>query len=269
MPVEQARKELSELIAEKGCGPILIRLAWHDAGTFCVKDKTGGPRGCMRFRECVEDDKCVPEAKFGANAGLSIAQDLVQHIKDGAGADMTYADFWALAGIVAVKEMGGPDVTFREGRKDATCVSESVEEGRHPDGSKGADHLRDVFYRMGLNDQDIVALSGAHTVGRCHADRSGFEGPWTAEPLKFDNTYFVDLLNKTWVESTSSKGCPQLKDAAGTDTMMLISDKALIEDDKFRPYVEKYAKDQDAFFVDYAEAYQKLLELGCDDLKEL
>ena len=38
--------------------------------------------------------------------------------------------------------------------------------------------------------EDIVALSGAHTVGECHLDRSGFDGPWTEEPLKFDNTYF-------------------------------------------------------------------------------
>ena len=35
-----------------------------------------------------------------------------------------------------------------------------------------------------------MALSGAHTVGSCHLDRSGFDGPWTEEPLKFDNTYF-------------------------------------------------------------------------------
>jgi len=45
---------------------------------------------------------------------------------------------------------GGPDVKFRVGRKDSSSVEESVEEGRHPDGDKGADHLRDVFYRMGL-----------------------------------------------------------------------------------------------------------------------
>ena len=45
---------------------------------------------------------------------------------------------------------------------------------------------------QGFNDKDIVALSGAHTVGKCNLDRSGFDGPWTEEPLKFDNTYFKE-----------------------------------------------------------------------------
>jgi len=162
---------------------------------------------------------------------------------------------------------GGPDVKFRVGRKDAKTVEESVEEGRHPDGDKGSDHLRDVFYRMGLTDQDIVALSGAHTTGRCHVDRSGFEGPWTADPLRFDNSYFVDMLNKKWEETKSSVGNPQFKDESGNQ-MMLISDLALMQDEKFKSYVEKYATDEKAFFDDFAVAYQKLLELGAKDLQD-
>ena len=47
---------------------------------------------------------------------------------------------------------------------------------RLPDASQGANHLRDIFYRMGFNDQEIVALAGAHALGRCHTDRSGFSG---------------------------------------------------------------------------------------------
>jgi cytochrome c peroxidase len=50
--------------------------------------------------------------------------------------------------------------------------------GRLPDAAQGASHVRDIFYRMGFNDQEIVALSGAHSLGRCHTDRSGFSGPW-------------------------------------------------------------------------------------------
>lgn len=43
---------------------------------------------------------------------------------------------------------------------------------------------------MGFNDQEIVALSGAHALGRCHTDRSGFEGPWQFSPTTFSNEYF-------------------------------------------------------------------------------
>jgi len=233
--------------------------AWHDAGTFDLKSSTGGSRGCMRFEG-------TGEALFGANAGLDVARRLLQPIKDSVATDMSYADFWALAGIVAVKAMGGPTVTFRVGRADATSAAESVEEGRHPDGDKGADHLRCVFHRMGLTDKDIVALSGAHTVGKCHAERSGFEGQWTDNPLKFDNAYFVDLLDRTWTESKSSKCQPQFADSKGN--MMLISDLALASDPKFKSYVELYAKNQEAFFDDFATAFQKLLELGHNNLQK-
>lgn len=44
---------------------------------------------------------------------------------------------------------------------------------------QGSGHVRDIFYRMGFNDQEIVALLGAHTLGRCYTDRSGYEGPWS------------------------------------------------------------------------------------------
>jgi catalase (peroxidase I) len=52
------------------------------------------------------------------------------------------------------------------------------------------DHLRVIFNRMGFNDQEIVALSGAHALGRCHTDRSGFDGPWQFSPTTFSNEYF-------------------------------------------------------------------------------
>lgn len=50
----------------------------------------------------------------------------------------------------------------------------------------------------GFNDQEIVALSGAHTLGRCHADRSGYVNPWTNAPTTFSNLYFTELINNKW-----------------------------------------------------------------------
>jgi cytochrome c peroxidase len=70
----------------------------------------------------------------------------------------------------------------------------SFSDGRLPDASQGHDHLRQIFYRMGFNDQEIVALSGAHALGRCHTDRSGFDGPWTFSPTTFTNDYYNLLV---------------------------------------------------------------------------
>ena len=88
---------------------------------------------------------------------------------------ITYSDLWTLAGVCAIQEMGGPIIPWRPGRVDKDLTA-CTPDGRLPDGSKGARHIRDIFYRMGFNDQEIVALSGAHALGRCHSDRSGFKG---------------------------------------------------------------------------------------------
>jgi cytochrome c peroxidase len=56
-------------------------------------------------------------------------------------------------------------IPWRAGRSDADDGSKTVPDGRLPDATQGAAHLRDIFYRMGFNDKDIVALSGAHSMG--------------------------------------------------------------------------------------------------------
>lgn len=71
--------------------------------------------------------------------------------------------------------MGGPDIKWRPGRSDSD-KTQCTPDGRLPVAALAQDHLRQIFYRMGFNDQEIVALSGAHALGRCHTDRSGFDG---------------------------------------------------------------------------------------------
>ncbi|KAJ0812469.1 putative L-ascorbate peroxidase [Helianthus annuus] len=230
--IDKARRELRAFIANKNCAPIMLRLAWHDAGTYDVNTKTGGPNGSIRTEE---------EYSHGSNNGLKIAIDFCEEIKS-KHPRITYADLYQLAGVVAVEVTGGPTVDFVPGRQDSTV---SPKEGRLPNATKGAPHLRDIFYRMGLSDKDIVALSGGHTLGRAHPERSGFEGPWTREPLKFDNSYFIELLKG------ESEGL-----------LKLPTDIALLDDPAFRPYVDLYAKDEDAFFNDYALSHKKLSELG-------
>jgi cytochrome c peroxidase len=110
---------------------------------------------------------------------------------------ITFSDLWTLGGVAAIQEMQGPVIPWRPGRTDRD-VSFCTPDGRLPDGSKEQSHLRAIFGRMGFNDQEIVALSGAHALGRCHTDRSGFEGPWTFSPTVFTNDYFRLLMEEKW-----------------------------------------------------------------------
>jgi len=110
---------------------------------------------------------------------------------------ISYSDLWILAGVTAIQEMQGPTIPYRPGRQDKDLAA-CTPDGRLPDASKGNKHLRDIFYRMGFNDQEIVALSGAHALGRCHTDRSGFTGPWTFSPTVVTNEYYKLLLNEKW-----------------------------------------------------------------------
>ncbi|KAK1389136.1 L-ascorbate peroxidase [Heracleum sosnowskyi] len=231
--VDKCTRKLRGYIAANGCGGIMLRVAWHSAGTYDVQTKTGGPFGTMRFKD---------EQSHDANNGLEIA---VQHLEPFKKQFpiISYGDLYQLAGVVAVQVAGGPDVPFHPGREDK---DEPPKEGRLPDAALGTDHLRDVFVKaMGLSEKDIVVLSGGHTLGRCHQDRSGYEGPWTRNPCIFDNSYFKELL------SGEKEGLLQLP-----------TDKCLLKDPVFRPLVEKYAADEDAFFADYAVSHMKLSELG-------
>ncbi|KAH6648408.1 peroxiredoxin [Truncatella angustata] len=244
-------------------GPVLVRLAWHSAGTYDAASKTGGSNGAgMRYEK---------EGGDPANAGLAHARAFLEPIKEKF-PWITYADLWCLAAVVAVKEMGGPEVKWQGGRTDFTDDSKIPPRGRLPDAAQGADHIRHIFYRMGFNDQEIVALSGAHNLGRCHTDRSGFEGKWVNNPTRFSNQYFKLLLAHDWKKKKLANGLEQFvyidEDIAleegekPEELMMLPTDISLLSDSSFRPWVEKYAEDKDLFFDHFSKVFAKLLELG-------
>ncbi|KAJ3083577.1 heme peroxidase [Rhizoclosmatium hyalinum] len=233
-------------------GPVLVRLAWHASGTYDKHSNTGGSNGAtMRFE---------PEASHGANAGLAVARNILEPIKKKF-PQISYADLWTLAGVAAVQEMGGPIVPWRPGRTDATSGAACPPEGRLPDASQGQKHSREIFYKMGFNDQEIVALVGAHALGRCHTDRSGYDGPWTRAPTTFSNDYFTRLLEEKWVEKKWD-GPKQFADKATGDLMMTPNDMSFYNDRTFYLQAYKYAKDGDLFFKDFSAAFAKLLELG-------
>ena len=134
-----------------------------------------------------------PESGHGANAGLSVARDLLEKIKE-KHPRISYSDLWTLAGVVAVQEMGGPTIPWRPGRVDAVASESCPPEGRLPGADYNGTSLKSTFKNMGLSDRELVALAGAHALGRCHTDRSGYDGPWTHSPTTFSNGYFKVFL---------------------------------------------------------------------------
>ncbi|XP_020085140.1 probable L-ascorbate peroxidase 3 isoform X1 [Ananas comosus] len=253
--IEKARRDLRALISnDVATAPLMLRLAWDDAGTYDKETNTGGPNGSIRFEEYKHSASYDLKSAIDL-LGFAVAMDREESVKKAMELNIeiqsiyrrelvkaqhpkiTYADLYQLAGVVAVEATGGPTIDFVPGRKDsAVCANE----GLLPDFSKGAQHLRDVFYRMGLSDKDIVALSGGQILERSILNVDGSQNIF----LKFDNSYFVKLLKE---ESAQ---------------LLHPLDKALVDDPAFRSYVEQYAKDEDAFFKDYAESHKKLSELG-------
>jgi len=188
-------------------GPLFLRLAWHSSGTYDAKTRTGGSNGAtMRF---------PLEANDKENAGLGFARVELEKIK-AKYPKVSYSDLWIFASYVFLEASGGPYIPFCPGRKDAG-EDKAIAPGRLPEAEHGvcpgmdalgrvngwqstARHVREVFYRQGFNDKDIVALlCGGHVYGRCHTESSGYNGPWVVEPWKFSNEYAADMVNDKWV----------------------------------------------------------------------
>ena len=148
-------------------------------------------------------------------------------------------------------------------------------------------HVRnEVFYRMGFNDQEIVALlCGGHVYGRCHPNFSGYAGPWVEHPTQFSNEYATDMIEDDWTLVSHADtwldemGAAELRPAPGNrqfvnkkrgvveddepNQMMLPSDMILAWDPNFRVYLEQYAADEAKLKNDFGIAFKKLTELGC------
>lgn len=199
-----------------------------------------------------------------------------------------------MASARSIELAAGPKIDMKYGRKDATSPEQCSPEGNLPDAEAGPEgkfggtsgtkptedtsvawHLRKVFYRMGLGDEEIVALSGAHTFGRAYEDRSGL-GAWKT---KFTDGSKVKLADGSETDKYTPGGSPWVENwlvfdnsyfttipDASTDEelLKLTSDKILFEDHGFKPFAEKFRDDKDAFFASYAKAHKALSELGSE-----
>ncbi|KAF8653702.1 hypothetical protein HU200_061812 [Digitaria exilis] len=210
----------------------VLRLVFHDAGTFDVSDKSGGMNGSIIY----EVDR--PE-----NTGLNRSIKILGKAK--AGIDdiqkVSWADLIAVAGAEAVALCGGPEIPVRLGRLDSSTADPA---GKLPEETLDAAALKLAFSTKGFSTQEMVVLSGAHTIG----------GKGFGSPVIFDNSYFKVLLEGK--PQTSSSGM-EAKAMVGLRT-----DWALTEDDECLRWIRIYAEDQARFFDDFRDTYIKLVDSG-------
>ena len=288
--------------------PILIRLAWHSSGTYDAATGSGGSNGAgMRF---------ATEAADPENAGLEVARAFLEPIRRKFPA-LSYSDLWILAAYVGLEHTGGPVIEFTPGRVDHVDESYWTQRGMtygrlpaaekylcpYTPGDKIGDSLdasgkligweglcthvkNEVFYRMGFNDQEIVALlCGGHVYGRCHPSFSGYAGPWVEHPTQFSNEYATDMIEDEWTlvshDDTwlDDQGAAELRPARGNrqfvnkkpgatdddepNQMMLPTDMILAWDPALRVHLEAYAANEAKLKEDFGRAFKKLTELGC------
>ncbi len=255
-------------------GPLFIRMAWHSAGTYRIGDGRGGASsGQQRF---------APLNSWPDNANLDKARRLLWPIKQKYGRRISWADLMILAGNVALESMGFKTFGFGGGRVDTWEPDESIywgPEGKwledkrysgdrqlenplaavqmgliyvNPEGPNGnpdpiaaARDIRETFRRMGMNDEETVALiAGGHTFGKAHGAgpashvgpepeaapieemglgwkssfRSG-KGPdtitggpevtWTTSPTKWSKNFFENLFGYEYELTKSPAGAYQ------------------------------------------------------------
>ncbi|MFI1000322.1 catalase/peroxidase HPI [Streptomyces galbus] len=179
-------------------GPLIIRMAWHSAGTYRISDGRGGAgAGQQRF---------APLNSWPDNANLDKARRLLWPVKKKYGQSLSWADLMILAGNVALESMGFETFGFGGGREDVWEPEEDVYWGPettwlddrrysgdrelenplgavqmgliyvNPEGPNGnpdplaaARDIRETFRRMAMNDEETVALiAGGHTFGKTH-----------------------------------------------------------------------------------------------------
>ncbi|MQS11207.1 catalase/peroxidase HPI [Streptomyces kaniharaensis] len=179
-------------------GPFIIRMAWHSAGTYRIRDGRGGAGGGQQ--------RFAPLNSWPDNASLDKARRLLWPVKKKYGRALSWADLMILAGNVALEDMGFRTFGFGGGRVDEWEPDEDVYWGPettwladerytgdrqlenplaavqmgliyvNPEGPNGnpdpiaaARDIRETFYRMAMNDEETVALiAGGHTFGKTH-----------------------------------------------------------------------------------------------------
>jgi len=163
--------------------------------------------------------------------------------------------------------MGSHPIPFCGGRIDVTANqseigSKYLDPNIYNDAWTGtADQVKESFSIMGFTIEEMTVLNGGgHSIGEAHVGTSGFNGPWTTNPLQLSNDFFTTLLYNNWtVKTVPQSGKKQYNDDATGLLTMFGTDMVFKTDSEFLPITQKYAADNNLFLSDFGKAWTKLV----------
>lgn len=189
------------------------------------------------------------------------------------------ADIIALAARDAVAIAGGPAVQIPTGRRDGRISDAANVRPNIVDTSFTMDEMLKLFNSKGLSLDDLVTLSGAHTIGLAHcsafSDRfqQNSKGKLTLIDTSLDSRYAEELIKKCPAGASTSntvKNDPTTSFAFDNQYYINLldhkglfqSDSVLVEDGRTKKQVEAFANDQESFFRSWGESFLKLTSIG-------
>lgn len=188
------------------------------------------------------------------------------------------ADILAVATRDLVTMVGGPFYDVRLGRKDGLVSLAATVEGNLPRPTMSMSEIIKLFSSRGFSIQEMVALSGAHTIGFSHCKEFStgiYNYSKASQSNPHYNPRFADGLRKACSDYHNNPTLSVFNDIMTPnkfDNMyyqnlakglgLLASDHAFVTDPRTRPFVETYATNQDAFFAAFSRAMEKLSVYG-------
>ena len=245
-----------------------LNLAYACASTFRYTDYLGGCNGARHRFEPAYSWKAHGYGKL-IDDGILALTPVKEQFQDA----ISWADLIVLAGNVALETAAPaypafPSLSFCPGRSDDTKgdALEYLEPPVVGDIHESPDALKEYIQRTGISYRDYVALLGARRALSAEAIPP-FYGNFTSQPLILDNTYFKDLLHKTYVEFILTNETTQYK-ALEDDIYANQIDVNVKFDAELQAIAQEYAMDNERFLNDLASAWSKLMNADRFDKPE-
>ncbi|RCV04704.1 hypothetical protein SETIT_1G022400v2 [Setaria italica] len=237
-------------------GASLLRLFFHDSFVQgCDASVLLDINTDVRKGRIILSSEKQASPNFNSLRGFDVIDRIKDEVERNCPGVVSCADILALAARAAVVALEGPTWPLLLGRRDSTTANMTEANNALPGPNSNLDELIGKFHNKSFNARELVALSGAHTIGQAQCQfadpkqqkarcPNGVVGKTASldvhTPEVFDNRYYGNL----------------------TKDGLLHSDQVLTSRDDVKAFVEEYKSNQDTFFRDFASAMKRMSELG-------